>query len=148
VVSRPPSETDACEALIESLRLALTGVGPEATAAHASLTNVAATNPAAAAFSPGSTRATVDLGAGLWAVLRTSADRARQVLCVHNTSERPQGFLPLPHLDAAANTAAALVFLGGETRTEEVPGGLRCELKPLGFVWLGNFTSHSGENTR
>ncbi|MET0131988.1 MAG: hypothetical protein ABW215_00190 [Kibdelosporangium sp.] len=121
--------------LIESIRLALTGA--------AMATKRMADPGAAAAFALGSTRKAVDVGAGLWAVLRTSADSGYQVLCVHNVSEEPRGFLPAPHLDDTSVT-----FLSGETNTAAVSGGLRCELKPSGFVWLGNSTARSGENTR
>jgi hypothetical protein len=142
-VNQLPAESDTVEALIESLRLSVAGVETQRER-HAYLSN----HLAATAFSTGSTRSTVDVGAGLWAVLRTSADRRGRVLCVHNVSDEPQGFLPVRQFGEQGDAAASLVFLTGETTTEEVAGGLRCELKPLGFVWLGNFTSHPGENTR
>jgi hypothetical protein len=131
------------DGLLESLRLAVIGIDGR-TEPHACL----AKPLAAIAFGVGSTKSPVHAGAGLWAILRTSADHTGQVLCVHNISDEPQRFQPARHLGASANKPGALVFLHGETVTGEAAGELRCELKPHGFVWLGLVTSPTGENTR
>jgi hypothetical protein len=59
---------------------------------------------------------------------------------VHNVTDVARSFAPAPHLPAPP------VFLNGETSTTEADGGLRCELRPHGFVWLG--TRSPGEDTR
>jgi hypothetical protein len=123
------------DALFASLRLSLTG------SAHG---RTGSSHPAvAAAFGAGSTATPVDVGSGLWAVLRAAPGIADRVLCVHNVTDVARTFAPAPHLP---DGHAPLVFLNGETSTTEADDGLRCELRPHGFVWLG--TRSPGEDTR
>lgn len=137
-MSVEPRQAALADDLIEAIRLAVVGIDGR-TEPHPCLANPLA----AAAFRWGSTKTPVHAGPGLWAVLRTSADHTGQVLCVHNVSDEPQGFLPGQHLGKTAP-----VFLRGETATVETAGGLRCELKPSRFVWLGLFTPPTGETER
>jgi hypothetical protein len=136
------SLTSPVEALLASLRLSLTGavsdrVAPFPNSSHP----VVATT-----FGAGSTAVPVDVGTGLWAVLRTSSSGEDRVLCVHNASDRVRTFAPAPHL---TDGSAPLVFLSGETSTTEAEDGLRCELRSHGFVWLGTGSGRSpGEDTR
>lgn len=121
--------TGPLHALADSLRSSLTGSAPDA--GHPVV---------AAAFGAGSTVAPVDVGSGLWAVLRTAAVGGHRVLCVHNVTDVARSFAPHV-LDGATP-----LFLSGETSTTEAADGLRCELRPHGFVWLG--TRSPGEDKR
>jgi len=126
------------DALFASLRSSLTGSGPD---------QVGSRHPVVAAtFGAGSTATPVDVGSGLWAVLRAAPGGVEQVLCVHNVSDVARTFAPAPHL---CDGRTPLVFLNGETSTTEASDGLRCELRPHGFVWLGTRNGRSpGEDTR
>jgi hypothetical protein len=132
VIARPAS--GVVDALIASLRLALTGSAPPADPGRPVVS---------AAFGAGSTATPVDVGGGMWAVLRTAPGGAERVLCVHNATHEVRTFAPAPHLP---DDRAPLVFLNGETSTTEAADGLRCALRPHGFVWLG--TRSPGEDTR
>lgn len=85
----------------------------------------------------------VDLGPGLWAMVRSSPDGMSRVLCVHNVSGVPRSFTPDPYLRLAGEAPGAslvVLFLHGEITTREGSDGcIRCDLHPLTFVWLGRF---------
>lgn len=132
------------DALLGALKLALAGTALDGMAPQGHLSNPAA----AATFGAGSTAVPVDLGTGLWAVLRVSADGTGRVLCVHNAADRPRAFTPTPHLPDRGDALAPLVFLHGETTTSAGTDGLECQLQPHGFVWLGRFTSHPDGGTK
>jgi hypothetical protein len=119
----------------DSIRLALSGISPGAELKRDCLRRSAV----ASAFEQGSTAVTVDLGPGLWAVLRSSPDGLNRVLCVHNATQERQAFVPAAHLGDGVP-----VFLGGETTSSANEGRLECELGPHGFVWIGRL----GNSTR
>ncbi|MGQ0839454.1 hypothetical protein [Actinokineospora sp.] len=74
----------------------------------------------------------VDLGPGLVAVVRTSADTTARVLCVHNVTDEPAVFQP------AAAVVGSLTFVRGQVDTDDLGTGvLRCRLCANGFVWFG-----------
>jgi len=129
VVTARSALTRPIDALLDSLRWSLTGSAPDV--GHPVV---------AAAFGAGSTVTPVDVGSGLWAVLRAAAGGGHRVLCVHNVTDVARTFAPHV-LDGATP-----LFLSGETSTTEAVDGLRCELRPHGFVWLG--TRSPGEDTR
>jgi 2,3-bisphosphoglycerate-independent phosphoglycerate mutase len=91
----------------------------------------------AAALGPGSRCRPVDLGPGLWAVLRTSPDGTNQVLCVHNPTDEPVAFAPGVHFDGSGTEP--LLFLRGAATSGGTETAVTCRLDARGFVWLGRF---------
>ncbi|WP_306215270.1 hypothetical protein [Actinoplanes sp. RD1] len=84
--------------------------------------------PVSAAFDAFAVVEPIDLGSGLWALHRRSADDDVHVWCVFNPSPRPASF---------TLAAPAPRFLRGAVRTTEDPDGrLRSHLGPYGYVWV------------
>jgi hypothetical protein len=78
----------------------------------------------------------IDPGAGLRAVLRTSADGSSRVLCVHNIAEQPASFILSSVLPTLPGTS--IHFLRGEVRTEGTGTQVTdCHLAAGAFVWFG-----------
>ncbi|MFD9701515.1 hypothetical protein [Lentzea sp. NPDC059081] len=122
----------------DSVRLSLSGISPGAELKRDCLRKSAV----ASAFEEGSTAVAVDLGPGLWTILRSSADGLNRVLCVHNATQERQVFEPATHLGDGAP-----VFLGGETTSSANEGRLECELGPHGFVWIGRLGSSTARTS-
>jgi hypothetical protein len=94
----------------------------------------------ASAFAFDSSVRSADVGDGLLALTRTSADGVNKVLCVYNVSGQSQIFDPSAHLSfpSETETHSPIFFVHGQTTTHQSPAGtLLCRLQASSFVWLG-----------
>lgn len=121
--------------LARVLKLALLGV--PATSASGPLSN----RGTASAFLPGSGVRAVDLGPGLWALVRTSANGERRVLCAHNVSDQPVTFDPSQCLSAGDSDQGGLLFLSGAASTHGALAAPTVRVAAHSFVWLGRFNA-------
>ncbi|MGW4213703.1 hypothetical protein ACWEIJ_37370 [Lentzea sp. NPDC004789] len=133
-----PQPVRCTDDFFDSLRLSLSGISPGAELKHDCLSRSAVVSM----FEEGATACAVDLGPGLWAVVRSTADGLNRVLCVHNATQERQVFEPATHLGDGE-----LVFLGGETTSSANEGRLECELGPHGFVWIGRLGGNTARTS-
>lgn len=127
-------------ALAASLTLAVAGMRRGGQADEGVVGMGTLRNPqVAVAFASDATVQAADCGPGLWSLLRTSADGAARILCVHNVTEQIAEFRPGNHLATGRASEAELLFLAGAVSTAEAGGSLVCRLAPYGFVWFGVF---------
>ncbi len=136
---RRGSPTVASRNLIDALGLALLGTGDDGSSSYGPTPAVLGNQHFARAFLPGATVHVIDCGAGLWTVLRRSADGSSQVLCAHNVTDLTRTFRPASRFEPCLSEQSPPLFLGGQTSTAGDSAGLICQLAPHTFVWLGHF---------
>ncbi|WP_033346014.1 hypothetical protein [Catenuloplanes japonicus] len=83
---------------------------------------------AAPAFDAAAVVEPAEVGPGLWAFTRSSADGEVRVWCVYNPSTRPASFR-LPG-------TGARFYRGGVRTSTDPDGGIRYHLTPYGYVWI------------
>jgi glycosidase len=98
------------------------------------------------AFHPYGGQRVLSLDDGVFALLRTSPDEGRHVLCLHNVSGQPQAVDLLPAVLSIAGGTWVDVLTGQQIPT--ATGGLTVELPPYEVAWLRPLSWPNDERER